>query len=208
MDDKLLASLNEIMQKQIPALEEGMRQRRELLANAHGQHMEVYDLFNISQDEGRRIELYHNLGRLFYNAVGRLLEGTTQAVIKYTKGGESIRIENTISNAPKTFSIDAFVQQDNKAHEIKWRDATTDGDHIRKENHKVQCIVERQMIPVRIMYYMPESDKAAQIQNKVIAAYRQQGEAYVGKDAWNYIKDYTGVDLYTYLYEKTRELEN
>jgi len=207
VDDKLLASLNEIMQKQIPALEEGMRKRRELLANTRGQHMEVYELFNISQDEGRRIELYHNLGRLFYNAVGRLLEKTTQAVIEHTKGGKSITILNTVSTNPKKFSIDAFVEQDNKAHEIKWRDATTDGDHTRKENHKVQCIVERQMIPVRVMYYMPVSDQAIKIQNKVITAYRQQGEAYVGKDAWNYISDYTGVDLYAYLYEKTRELE-
>ena len=207
MDDQLLLSLNEIMQARIPALEKGMHERRESLANVNGQHLEVYELFDIPKDEGRKIELYHNLGRLFYNAVGRLLQDTTQAVISHTKGGKSIKIPNTISSSPKKFEIDSFVEQDKKAHEIKWRDATTDGDHVRKENHKVQCIVQQRMIPVRVMYYMPVSVQAIKIQTKVLAAYRQHGEAYVGEDAWSYIKDYTGVDLHAYLYKKTRELE-
>ena len=37
-------------------------------------------------------------------------------------------MENSEGNRPKTFEIDFL--NDNDAIEIKWRDATTDGDHI------------------------------------------------------------------------------
>jgi hypothetical protein len=43
----------------------------------------------------------------------------------------TIRIPNTLGQHPKAFEIDCLVGSD--AIEIKWRDATTDGDHITLE---------------------------------------------------------------------------
>ena len=60
------------------------------------------------------------------------------------------------------------------------------------------------MIPVRVMYYMPNRKQAIRIQERVISIYREYGEAHIGKAAWDYIRNYTGFDLYTHLYRKTK----
>ncbi len=95
---------------------------------------------------------------------------------------------------------------DNKPHEIKWRDATTDGDHVRKEHDKVRCIADAGMRLIRVMYYMPHPIQARRIQERIIKLYRGCDEAYVGREAWNYIRDYTGFDLHDYLYQETENI--
>jgi hypothetical protein len=35
-----------------------------------------------------------------------------------------------------------------------------------------------------------------------IAIYKEHGEAYTGKEAWQYIRDYTGFDLRAYLHQE------
>ena len=88
--------------------------------------------------------------------------------------------------------------------EIVERNRTSlDGDHVRKEHNKVQCIIDAGMIPVRVMYYMPNRKQAIRIQERVIGIYKEHGEAYIGRRAWDYIHNYTGFDLYAYLYRKT-----
>ena len=49
---------------------------------------------------------------------------------KQYPNGTKAKIDNTIGLRPKKFEIDFFNKND--ALEIKWRDATTDGDHITK----------------------------------------------------------------------------
>jgi hypothetical protein len=165
------------------------------------EHLSLYSILGFSKEEGLKIDLYQNIGRFLYKYAGALLEEATVAVLQNTKEGKSIRIPNTSQN-PKKFVIDFFAISDNKAHEIKWRDATTDGDHIRKEHSKIQCIVEAGMIPVRVMYYMPYRRQAVSIQDKIIATYKEYGEAYIGEQAWDYILHYTGFDLYSYFHKK------
>lgn len=46
------------------------------------------------------------------------------------------KIPNTLGVRPKTFEIDALVDQ--LAFEIKWRDATTDGDHDSKRAYSLK----------------------------------------------------------------------
>jgi hypothetical protein len=116
------------------------------------EHLSLYSILGFSEEEGLKIDLYQNIGRFLYKYAGALIEEATVAVLENSREGTSIRIPNTISQSPKRFVIDFFVESDNKAHEIKWRDATTDGDHVRKEHNKVQCIVKAGMIPVRVMY--------------------------------------------------------
>lgn len=158
-------------------------------------HYLLYTALGIEESEHAKIDIYQNVGRFVYKYAGAMLEKLAVAAIAASVGGESIRIENTVSLNPKTFEIDCYTPSDNRAHEIKWRDATTDGDHVRKERDKIKAILQKKMIPIRVMFYMPQREQAKNIQEKVIALYREHGKAFIGPDAWNYIKEYTGYDL-------------
>lgn len=105
-----------------------------------------------------------------------------------------MKIPNTLGSKPKTFEIDCLVE--NVAHEIKWRDATTDGDHITKEHTRVKVIKAKGYTPVRVMFYYPQRTQARRIQETLETLYNGiGGQYYYGDSAWQYIKDYTGIDL-------------
>jgi len=104
------------------------------------------------------------------------------------------RIENTIGKKPKQFEIDCLIETD--AIEIKWRDATTDGDHITKEHTRIQAIKAHGFTPIRVMFYYPNRDQALRIQETLKTIYQGiGGEYYVGDEAWSYIVTRTGIDL-------------
>lgn len=114
-----------------------------------------------------------------------------------------MKLPNIIDRSPKTVEIDCLVG--NMAYEIKWKDATTDGDHIKKEHKRVQIIKEAGYIPVRIMFFEPNREQAIKIQDKLKKLYEDiGGEYYFGEDAWNYLKKETGIDLKK-LFEKWKE---
>lgn len=207
MTVRLRSALDEIINRNREFLHQKIEERRIEMAENNLEHLRLYEILGFSEEEGRKIDLYQNIGRFVYKYAGALLEEATVAVLQHTKEGEGIRIPNTISPNPKNFEIDFFVRPDNKAHEIKWRDATTDGDHVRKEHNKIRCIIGAGMVPVRVMYYMPNREQAIRIQERVIAAYREHGEAHIGKEAWDYIHNYTGFNLYAYLYRKTKSIK-
>ena len=94
------------------------------------------------------------------------------------------------------------------AHEIKWRDATTDGDHITKEHTRVKVIQERGYIPIRVMFYYPQRVQAMRIQETLETLYTGiGGKYYYGDGAWQYIKEYTGIDLLEILQTIARSRE-
>jgi len=187
MTDKLHSALDEMIYRYKTKLHEQIADRKGEMIEDNVDHYELYELLGVSRKEGQKIDEYQNTGRFLYKYAGALLEEATKLVLEYTKGGKPIRLRNTVSSNPKKFWIDFYVEDDNKAHEIKWRDATTDGDHIRKEHDKVDCIVSEGMIPVKVMFYMPNRDQAIRIQERIVVKYDENGESYVGKDAWRYI---------------------
>ena len=82
------------------------------------------------------------------------------------------------------------------AHEIKWRDATTDGDHIAKEHTRIQAISKAGYIPIRVMFYYPNRVQAQRIQQTLETLYKGiGGEYYYGDAAFEYVKNCTGIDL-------------
>jgi len=188
------------------------KQRTELLRRIEARRLEMeeddtghyllFEALGIRQDECSEIDLFQNVGRFVYRRAGTLLESLAVTAMQLAKGGEPIVVPNNISQNPRTFRIDWYVDEDNKAHEIKWRDATTDGDHIRKERDKVLSIVKHGMIPVRVMFYYPQRTQAQAIQQRVLAFFSQHGEAYVEDGAWAYIKEYTGYDLLSIVREE------
>ncbi|MEQ6122297.1 ApaLI family restriction endonuclease [Reichenbachiella sp. MALMAid0571] len=92
------------------------------------------------------------------------------------------------------------------AIEVKWRDATTDGDHITKEHTRVKVIKEHGYKPIRIMFYYPQRDQAIRIQETLKTLYSGvDGEYHGGDEAWNYLQEYSGVDLKSILTEIANE---
>lgn len=122
-------------------------------------HYLLYRVLGVTNEEGNLIDLYQNKGRFLYKYAGAFLEEAAVICIKhkYPDSGK-VKIPNTLGSKPKTFEIDCLVE--NVAHEIKWRDATTDGDHITKEHTRVKVIKAKGYTPVRVMFYYPQRTQA------------------------------------------------
>ena len=132
-----------------------------------------------------------------YKYAGSMLEELAINCLKmaFPDARQKVKLPNTIDDgSPKTVEIDCLVG--NYAYEIKWKDATTDGDHVKKEHKRVKIIKDAGYIPVRIMFFEPNRTQAVFIQDKLRKLYQDiGGEYYSGAEAWNYMKKVTGIDL-------------
>lgn len=168
-------------------------------------HYLIYRVLGISKLEGHLIDVYQNKGRFLYKYAGSFLEEATKLCFKeaFPDSG-SLRIANTLGQRPKTFEIDCLVG--NMALEIKWKDATTDGDHITKEHTRIQVISDAGYTPVRVMFYYPNRAQAIRIQGTLETLYAGVGgEYYHGDAAWVYVRDKTNIDLKEILEEIANE---
>ena len=168
-------------------------------------HFLIYRVLGIAEDEGKLIDVYQNKGRFLYKYAGSFLEAAAKLCFKekFPESG-SVRIPNTRGQRPRTFEVDCLVGLD--ALEIKWRDATTDGDHITKEHTRIQVIHDAGYKPVRVMFYYPNRDQAMRIQQTLESLYRGvQGEYHYGDAAWTYVKERTGTDLFGILTQLAAE---
>ena len=165
------------------------------MENDDNSHYLVYRVLGIDFDEGQAIDLYQNKGRFLYKYAGSFLEEATKlCFLESHPGSGSLRIPNTLGTRPRTFEIDCLIE--NLALEIKWKDATTDGDHITKEHTRIRVIADAGYTPVRVMFYYPNRSQAIRIQETLRTLYDGiGGHYYTGDDAWNYVKEMTGVNL-------------
>lgn len=158
-------------------------------------HYLIYRVLGITTREGELIDVYQNKGRFLYKYAGSFLEEAAKLCFKaeYPDSG-SQRIPNTEGQRPRTFEIDCVVGKD--ALEIKWRDATTDGDHITKEHTRLKAVKRAGFHPIRVMFYYPTRQQAIRIQQTLQTLYEGMGgEYHFGDSAWAYVKDRTRVDL-------------
>lgn len=194
---EICEEIQSLANKYSKALSKQINNRTNEMKEDDNSHYMLYNVLGISNDQGHQIDLYQNIGRFLYKYAGSFLEEATIACFKhkYPHAEEKVKIKNTFSSNPKTVEIDCLVN--NVAFEIKWRDATTDGDHITKEHNRVKVIRDKGYMPVRIMFYQPNRKQAVKIQEKLKNLYENEigGKYYSGEDAWNYIKDFTGIDL-------------
>lgn len=169
-------------------------------------HHLMYEVLGIGAEEGALIDTYQNRGRFLYKYAGSLIEELTIFALQQAHPeAKKHRVPNTVGTKPKNFGIDCLV--DKKAYEIKWRDGTTDGDHINKEKTRIQVIKDHGFTPVRIMYYLPNRESSKRVQESIRKVYENVGgEYYVEGDAWRYIKEGTGIDLLAFLMEQ-RDVE-
>lgn len=168
-------------------------------------HYLIYKVLGITDQEGELIDVYQNKGRFLYKYAGSFLEEATKLCFK-AKYPESAskRIPNTEGQRPRNFEIDCVVGTD--AIEIKWRDATTDGDHITKEHTRLKTVKNAGFHPIRVMFYYPNRDQAIRIQQTLQTLYEGlDGEYHFGDAAWAFVKERTDVDLLTILEELAKE---
>jgi len=169
--------------------------RKEEMLSDDNSHYLIYRVLGISADEGALIDEYQNIGRFLYKYAGSFLEEAASLCLFFSnsEGGKTI-VENTQGQKPKTFGIDFL--NGNDAVELKWRDATTDGDHITKEHTRVKAIKDHGYKPIRVMFYYPQREQAIRIQQTLKTIYSGvNGEYYAGDDAWIYLKKISGYDL-------------
>lgn len=187
--DSYSKSLKERMDERIAEMEEDDKS-----------HYLIYRVLGVTSKEGELIDVYQNKGRFLYKYAGSFLEEAAILCFEeqFDSAERKVKIENNLGSRPKTFEIDCLVGK--QAYEIKWRDATTDGDHVTKEHTRVQSIKNAGYKPVRIMFYYPSRAQAIRIQETLQTVYAGvDGEYYFGDNAWNFVKKETGVDLLSIL---------
>lgn len=191
----LIQTIEALANKYASELDAKVVERMEEMKEDDTSHYLIYSVLGISDEEGNLIDLYQNKGRFLYKYAGSFLEEAAILCFQYKfPHARKERVDNTLGSRPKRFEIDCLV--DNNAYEIKWRDATTDGDHITKEHTRVKVIQGYGYKPIRIMFYYPNRDQAIKIQKTLETLYHGvDGEYIYGESAWQYIKDTTGVDL-------------
>ena len=177
---------------------------REMEGDDTSHHL-IYQVLGISDEEGKMIDVYQSKGRFLYNYAGRFLEEAVKLCFAETfLDADSYWIHNTQGQRPARFQIDCLVGSD--AIEIKWRDATTDGDHITKEHTRIMAVKDAGYTPVRIMFYYPNRTQAIRIQRTLETLYTGVGGEYYSDDAaWTYVRDRTGIDLLDILRKLARE---
>jgi len=188
-----------LAEKYALGLEQKVADRVEEMRQDNLSHYLIYQVLGIDEKEGYLIDLYQNKGRFLYKYAGSFLEEAAFLCFKHKfPNAEKIKIPNNQGVRPKTFEIDCLI--DKRAYEIKWRDATTDGDHITKEHTRVKAIQSQGYVPIRVMFYYPNREQAIKIQRTLETLYTGvAGEYYYGDAAWKYISDVTGIDLHQIL---------
>lgn len=201
MDQDVFIAIKRLADKYATELKRQVDIREKEMEDDDTSHYLLYRVLGVTNDEGHLIDLYQNKGRFLYKYAGAFLEEAAIICIKHKFPNSSkAKIPNTLGSRPKTFEIDCLVG--NAAHEIKWRDATTDGDHITKEHTRVKVIREKGYIPVRVMFYYPQRTQAIKIQETLETLYHGIGGKYFyGNSAWQYIHELTGIDLLEILEE-------
>jgi hypothetical protein len=188
-----------LARKYADRLKKVINERLEEMKGDDRSHFLIYQVLGVEDQEGQLVDEYQNKGRFLYKYAGSFLEEAAKLCFleKFPDSG-SARIPNTQGSRPKTFEIDCLVASD--AIEIKWRDATTDGDHITKEHTRIRAIVDAGHTPIRVMFYYPNRAQAIKIQQTLETLYKGvNGQYYFGDAAWHYVKKRTGVDLFAIL---------
>ena len=193
---ELLTNKMEILAEEYATnLNSKIENRKEEMKADDNSHYLIYRVLGISTNEGQLIDEYQNTGRFLYKYAGSFLEDAASLCLKFKNvdGGKTL-VENNHGQRPKTFEIDFL--DGNNAIEIKWRDATTDGDHITKEHTRVKSIESHGHVPIRVMFYYPQREQAIKIQATLKTVYEGvKGQYYGGEEAWEFIKNYSGYDL-------------
>ena len=203
--DEIKAKIRVLAELQSAKLKSAIDERVIEMEGDEVSHYLIYRVLGIGEAEGKAIDVYQNKGRFLYKYAGAFLETATKLCFEQSfPGSASFRIDNTIGQRPKKFEIDCLVGND--ALEIKWKDATTDGDHITKEHTRIRVIHAAGYVPIRVMFYYPNRTQAMRIQQALEALYKSVGgQYYFGAAAWDFVAKRTKIPLLALLEEIAAE---
>jgi hypothetical protein len=198
-------SVRLLARKYADRLSKAIDARLEEMKNDDRSHFLIYQVLGVGDQEGHLVDEYQNKGRFLYKYAGSFLEEAARlCFLEQFPDSGSARVPKTQGRRPKTFEIDCLIATD--AIEIKWRDATTDGDHITKEHARIRAIIDAGHTPIRVMFYYPNRTQAIKIQQTLETLYKGvNGQYYYGDAAWQYVKKRTGVDLLAILQTLAKE---
>ena len=188
--------LLEIISKYKETLHKKIEERKNEMKHDNTEHYLMYHALGFSDEEGYEIDFQQNVGRFLYKYAGSMLEELVIDCLfeTYPNAKAKVRIPNTIDSTPRTVEIDCLIGLN--AFEVKWKDATTDGDHIKKEQKRIQIIKNSGYKPIRLMFFNPNREQAIRKQAQLKQLYEEiGGEYYSGNDAWEYLENSTGIDL-------------
>lgn len=194
--DKIELKISKLAREYASKLKQQVDKRVDEMKSDDKSHNLIYQVLGVTNEEGDLIDVYQNKGRFLYKYAGSFLEEAAILCFeaKFSTAQRKVKIDNTLGKRPKKFEIDCL--NDNLAYEIKWKDATTDGDHITKEHTRIKVIRAKGYIPIRIMFFNPNRDQAARIQSTLQTLYAGVGgEFYSGEAAWRYLQNKTEIDL-------------
>ena len=193
-EDYLLNNLKKIIEEKQNIVEYNISEKTSIMDKFDNPHHLIYSLF-LSPEEVKKMEYYWNLGRIISSNSGQMFDTLIKFLLSSFIPGKSTNINNP-NGHPKYFEIDHLDEHNKVAYEIKWRDAGTDGDHLKKEFNKVDAVIKLGYKPIRLTFFMPELEKSNYNQKRIIEYYKKMGgESYTGGDAFDYIKNLTGHDL-------------
>lgn len=201
----LKAKIEEIAAQHSNKLKQRIADRKKEMELDDNKHYLIYSVLGIDENEGKQIDLYQNTGRFLYKYAGSFLEEAASLCLYFSNpNGGKHYVENSEGKKPKKFEIDFL--NNNDAIELKWRDATTDGDHITKEHSRIKSIANSGYRPIRVMFYKPQRKQAIKIQEILKGHYKDvNGEYYSCEEAWSYLKRITGYDLEQMLVEISKK---
>lgn len=194
-EDLLVKEIERLADRYSENLKMKIDERKEEMKSDDTSHYLIYRVLGISSKDGQLIDEYQNTGRFLYKYAGSFLEEAASLCLEFKNvEGKKTLVDNNQTERPKTFEIDFL--DGNNAIEIKWRDATTDGDHITKEHTRVKAIQSHGYKPIRVMFYYPQRTQAKRIQETLKTIYLGvEGEYYGGEEAWDFVRNYSGYDL-------------
>lgn len=197
MDTSTTDQIREIASRYAAQLARQVNDRVEEMASDDTSHFLLYRVLGVAENEGRLIDIYQNKGRFLYRYAGSFLEEATKLCFrKAFPNAKSTKVPNTHGKRPRQFEIDIADETAKIGIEVKWRDATTDGDHITKEHTRILAVKDAGFTPIRVMFYYPNRDQAIRIQRALESIYREAGgEYHAGEQAWKYVHDKTNIDL-------------
>lgn len=171
---------------------------RERMDTADRDYSRVYRALGLDDATGRDLDERHLEARFVYNHAGVMIEKVAiECVMSRHAARKKVLVDNVASARPIKFEIDVVVERD--GIEIKWKDATTDGDHVTKEKHRVASIKEAGYRPIRLMFFEPSAPQSKKIQDRLSEEYAKiGGEFHRGLAAFDFIRRYTGVDMLSF----------
>jgi hypothetical protein len=190
------AAIREIADRHTALVNTSVERQLHEMKQEQNDHRMIYNMMGVSEKECALIDEVMVKGRFMMVYAGKFIEEAAVACFASKYPGSTAHvIKNTINDGAKKIEIDCLVQN-RDAFEIKWRGGVTDGDSVRKELMRMECIRDAGYKPMRLTFFPSQRDRPQKIYRQLEARCNDLGgECYAGEDAWVFMKDYTDVDL-------------